>query len=105
MAPFDPRGARLRSLDARLIDFVAERKSCRQGAGDDGALLCELANAIADSMSHWGRIMARVEVIPPSIFDSALAGALAIECVFDGLLDGPSLAVLKAAFELATSPA
>ena len=60
--------------------------------------------AIAGSMSGWSQIMPRVLVERSSRFEPALAGSLAIESVFDGLLDGPSLGVLIAAFDLAVSP-
>ena len=100
----DSRGARLRALDARLIEFVADRRASSGGVGDDGASLCELAMAIAGSMSRWSQIMPRVLVERSSTFEPALAGGLAIESVFDGLLDGPSLGVLVAAFELAILP-
>jgi hypothetical protein len=97
----DFRGARLRALDARLIEFTAD---ARASSGDDGASLCELASAIAGSMSHWNEIMLRVRVGRSRAFEPALAGALAIESVFDEILDGPSLSVLIAAFELEVTP-
>ncbi len=102
MIESDPRGARLRELDARLMEFAADR---RVSGGEDGASLCELATAIAGSMSHWGQIMRRIGVERTRTFDPSVAGSLAIESVFDGLLDGPSLSVVAAAFELAlTAP-
>jgi hypothetical protein len=100
----DFRGARLRALDARLIEFIADGGASAGGDGDGGASLCELASAIAGSMSRWNQIMPRVRVERSSRFEPALAGSLAIESVFDGLLDGPSLGVLIAAFDLAVSP-
>jgi hypothetical protein len=104
MIVLDSRGPRLRALDAMLLEFVAHRGPSPSGVGDDGASLCELAVAIAESMSSWSRIMSRVGVASSSTFEPALAGGLAIESVFDGLLDGPSLNLLIAAFDLAMTP-
>ena len=96
----DFRGARLRALDGRLVEFATDSE---HAPGGDGASLCELAAAIAGSMSYWDEIMSYVAVEPPRMFDPEIAGILAIESVFDGLLDGPSLGLLVAAFELAMS--
>ncbi len=76
----------------------------RAAHGEDGAALCELAVAIAGCMSDWDEIMPRVRVERSLVFDPAVAGGLAIESVFDDLLDGPSLGVLIAAFDLAITP-
>jgi hypothetical protein len=101
MTVWDFRGVKLRALDARLMEFATVQGA---SADDDGASLCELATAIADSMSHWNEIMRRVRVKDFATFEPADAGALAIESVFDHILDPHSLGVLIAAFELAATP-
>jgi hypothetical protein len=100
----DPRGARLRALDAKLTEFTADRGARPDGADDHGEALCDLAAAIAVSMSSWARITPRIGVERSLRFEPRLAGLLTIESVFDPLLDGPSLGVLVAAFDLAATP-
>jgi hypothetical protein len=100
----DSRGTRLHALDARLIELVADRRAAPRGIDEDGGALCELAVAIADSMAAWNEIMPRVRLAPSSRFEPIIAGGLAIESVFDALLDASSLSVLIAAFELAATP-
>ena len=96
----DLRGARLRALDARLVEFTADSE---QAHGGDGASLCKLGTAIAHSMSRWNELMPRIALARSRRFDPEVAGAMVIESVFDELLDGPSLGLLIAAFELAVS--
>jgi hypothetical protein len=103
MRTSDSRGARLRALDASLKEFVGAETASTGYAGD-GAALCELGVAIADSMSLWNAILPRVRLERGSRFEPTVAGGLAIESVFDRLLDGPSLCVVIAAFELAATP-
>lgn len=100
MIQSDSRGARLRAFDAKLIEFVTDSEHAH---GDGGASLCELAKVIASSMARWKKIMPRIALVRPGRFDAEMAGALAIESVFDELLDEPSLGLLVAAFELAVS--
>lgn len=99
----DFRGARLRALDGRLVEFAIDSEGAPDDAGDDGASLYELGTAIAGSMICWSEIMSHVAVERPRSFDPEVAGILVIESVFDELLDGPSLGLLIAAFELAVS--
>ncbi len=100
----DPRGVRLRALDASLLELLDDRSDSPSSVNDEGEALCELAKAIADSMSAWNEIMPRLRLMRSSRFETAVAGGLAIETVFDGLLDRPSLGVLIAAFDLTETP-
>ncbi len=100
----DSRGARLRALDAKLLELSAHRRTSPDGIDDDGGPLCYLATAIARSMSEWNEIMREMGVEKSSRLEPRVAGVLAIESVFDALLDGPSLGVLLAAFELEATP-
>jgi hypothetical protein len=100
----DPRGARLRVLDAKLLELSVHRLDSPDGPDTNGGALCDLAIAIAGSMSEWNEIMRGIRVERSSRFEPMVAGCLAIESVFDALLDGPSLGVLMAAFELAATP-
>ena len=104
MISADSRGVRLRALDAKLLELSAHRRDASNDTADDGGSLCDLAVAIARSMSEWNEIMPRIRLKRSSRFEPTLAGALTIESVFDALLDGPSLGVLLAAFELAATP-
>jgi hypothetical protein len=104
MISVDTRGVRLRALDAKLLELSANGGDSAASVDDDGASLCDLAIAIARSMSEWNEILPATRLKRSSKFDPVVAGALAIESVFDTLLDGPSLGVLLAAFDLAATP-
>ena len=103
MSLSDFRGARLRALDVRLGELIGDGTTSPCDVDDQAEALCDLAAAIAGSMSSWNEVMRRVSVEPSSPFEPRLAGLLTIESVFDALLDGPSLAVLTAAYELAAT--
>ncbi len=104
MISVDARGVRLRALDAKLYELSAHGGDSADRVDDDGASLCDLAGAIARSMSEWNEVIPAIRLRRSSKFDPVVAGALAIESVFDALLDGPSLGVLLAAFDLAATP-
>ena len=89
MISVDQRGARLRTLDAKLLELSAQPGRSPDAVTDEGGALCELAIAIAGSMSAWNEIMARTPLKQFAKFDPIVAGGLTIEGVFDGLLDGP----------------
>ena len=103
MISVDIRGARLRALDAKLLELSAHGGDSAESVDDDGASLCDLAIAIARSMYEWNEIIPAIRLERSSKFEPFVAGALAIESVFDALLDGPSLGVLLAAFDLAAT--
>ena len=104
MISVDTRGVRLRALDAKLLELSAHGGDSADNVDRDGASLCDLAIAIARSMSEWNEIMPAIRLERSSKFEPGVAGAVAIESVFDSLLDGPSLGVLLAAFDLAATP-
>jgi hypothetical protein len=100
MPTSDPRGVRLRLLDAQADNLIEIREKGTPAGEADVAALCHLAQALADSLAEWRPIIARLDGHQARAFDAAHAGTLVIESVFDELLDAPACRVLAAAFDL-----
>lgn len=101
----DPRGDRLRALDAAreaFVDACAGRfEAGRAAALAEAETLGALAGAIAQSLASWRTVFRRLDLAGEVAFDPDRAGALVLEAVFDGLLEPCAWRVLAGALDLA----
>ena len=101
----DPRGDRLRTLDAAREAFV-EACAGRFEAGRTAALgevetLDALARAIAKSLASWRPVFQRLDLARVADLEIRRAGALLMESVFDDVIEPDAWRVLLAALDLA----